>query len=74
MQQLIEKFHHLQINKDLFLYSADLKKAYDFMSRAKLRKVLSEYGIDGSLLNAIKSLYANSEVAVHVDGCYSLLV
>ncbi|XP_031638882.1 uncharacterized protein LOC116351002 [Contarinia nasturtii] len=43
-------------------------KAYDCVPRSKLWSVLSEYGINGFLLRAIKSLYANSKSAVRVDG------
>ena len=45
----------------------DLKKAYDRISRDKLWAVLLQYGIDGQLLTAIKSLYMHSEVCVSVN-------
>ena len=44
----------------------DLEKAYDRIPTDKLWAVLLQYGIDGQLLNAIKSLYMHSEVCVRV--------
>ena len=44
----------------------DLEKAYDRIPTDKLWAVLLQYGIDGQLLNAIKSLYMHSEVCVCV--------
>ena len=45
----------------------DLEKAHDRIPRDKLWGVLLQYGIDGQLLNAIKSLYMHSEVCVRVN-------
>ena len=45
----------------------DLEKAYDRIPRDKLWAVLLQYGIDGQLLTAIKSLYMHSEVCVCVN-------
>ena len=45
----------------------DLQKAYDRIRRDKLWAVLLQYGIDGQLLTAIKSLYMHSEVCVRVN-------
>ena len=44
------------------------EKAYDRVPRDKLWKVLQQYGIDGHLLMAIKSLYCQSEVCVRMHG------
>ena len=49
----------------------DLEKAYDRVPREKLWNVMQEYGVDGQLLQAIKSLYECSEVCVRVDGMKS---
>ena len=54
--------------KDVFACFVDLEKAYDRVFRDKLWKVLQEYGIDGHLLMAIKSLYSQPEVCVRVNG------
>ena len=45
----------------------DLEKAYDRILRNKLWAVLLQYGIDGQLLTAIKSLYMQSEVCDRVN-------
>ena len=45
----------------------DLEKAYDLISRDKLRAVLLQYGVGGQLLTAIKSLYMHSGVCVSVN-------
>ena len=46
----------------------DLEKAYDSLPRSKLWSVLPEYGVNGKLLDAIKSLYVNCRAAVRIDG------
>ena len=46
----------------------DLEKAYDRVTRGILWEVLREYGVDGSLLGAIQSLYRRSMSLVHVAG------
>ena len=46
----------------------DLEKAYDCIPRDKLQAVLLEYDVRGQLLAAIKPLYKQSEVCVHVNG------
>ena len=52
--------------KDVFTWFVDLEKAYDRVPCEKLRGVLREYGVDGRLLLAVKSLYPCSEVCVRV--------
>lgn len=54
LRQLIEKFN--ENNKDMYVCFVDLKKAYDCVPRAKLWEVMEEYGVNGPLLNAIKSM------------------
>ena len=46
---------------------ADLETAYDRILSEKLWAVLLQYGIDGQLLSAIKSLYMHSEVCVRIN-------
>ena len=46
----------------------DLEKVYDHVPIDKLRAVLLEYDVRGQLLAAIKSLYKQSEVCVHING------
>jgi hypothetical protein len=66
LRQAIEKL--FERNIDLYLCIIDLEKAFDRVPRQKLFGVLSEYGINGSLLGAIKSIYSGSKAAVRIDG------
>ena len=49
----------------------DLEKAYDRVPQDVLWEVLREYGVRGSLLRAIQSLYSQSESCVRVLGSKS---
>jgi len=42
----------------------DLAKAYDRVPREKLWVMLREYGVEGRLLLAVKSMYSCSKVCV----------
>ena len=55
LKQIFEK--SWEFGKDLFTCFVDLEKAYDQVSRDKLRKILQEYGADGQLFRANKSFY-----------------
>src|ERR1700744_1841205 len=66
MRQSIEKL--FEKNRDLFLCFIDLEKAFDRVPRQRLFEVLSEYGVDGFLLEAIKSLYVGRRAGVSLDG------
>ena len=66
LKQMLEK--SLEYGKHLFACSADLEKAYNQVHRDKFWKALREYGIEGQLLRAIKSLYCRPEVCVWVNG------
>ena len=65
LQQIFEK--SWEYAKEVNACFVDLKKAYDRIPRDKLWAVLLQYGIDGQLLTAIKSLYVHSEVCVRVN-------
>ena len=54
LKQIFEK--SWEYGKDLFASFVYLEKAYDWVPRDKLWKVLRKYGVDGQLLRAIKSL------------------
>ena len=56
LQQIFEK--SWEYAKEVNACFVDLEKAYDRISRDKLWAVLLQYGIDGQLLTAIKSLYS----------------
>ena len=65
MQQVFEKsWEYAKVVNACFV---DLEKAYDRIPRDKLWAVLLQYGIDGQLLTAIKSLYMHSEICVRVN-------
>ena len=57
--------------KPVYSCFVDLEKAYDRVPRGKLWSVLQEYGIDGSLMRAIQSLYTNCSSCVRVNGSKS---
>ena len=55
----------------VYMCFVDLEKAYDRVPRELLWEVLQEYGVRGSLLRAIQSLYYQSESCVRVLGSKS---
>ena len=66
LKQIFEK--SWKYGKDFFACFVDLEKAHDRVPWNKLWKVLREYGVDGQLLHAIKSLYRQLEVCDRVTG------
>ena len=54
--------------KEVYTWLIDLEKAHDCVPRNKLWAVLPESDVRDQLLAAIKSLYKQSEVCVHVNG------
>ena len=56
IRQLMEKAW--EFNQKLYMIFIDLRKAFDSVSRKRLWNCLSEYGISGQLLKAIKSTYS----------------
>ena len=66
MRQIIEKCY--ERNSHLYLCFVDLEKAYDRVPREKMLSILRDYGIEGRLLQAIKSIYVDNQAAVRVDG------
>ena len=55
-------------NKKLYLGFMDLQQAFDRVDRNALWQVLMIYGVGGKLLNAIKSMYVDSEACVRING------
>ena len=49
----------------------DLEKAHDYVPENLLWEVLKEYGVDGLLLWAIRSLYRQSQSLVRIAGIKS---
>ena len=66
LKQIFEK--SWEYVKNLFACFVDLEKAYGQVPRDKLWKILQEYGVNGRLLRAIKSIYCRPEVCVWVNG------
>jgi len=60
--------HYEAAYSNVYTCFVDNEKAYDRVPREKLWGMLREYGVDGHLLMAVKSLYSCSEVCVHVGG------
>ena len=56
---------------NLYTCFVDLEKAYDRVPREALFKVIEDYGVQGKLLRAVRSLYSDSRDAVRVDGSLS---
>ena len=65
-QQIFEKLW--EYAKEVYTCFVDFKKAYDRAPRDKMWAILLEYDVRGQILPAIKSLYKQSEVCVHVNG------
>ena len=55
----------------VYMCFVDLEKAYDCVLRGALWGVLREYGVPGSLLRAVRSLYKQSESCVRILGTKS---
>ena len=69
LRQLVEKCGRK--GKKLFVAFMDLEKAYDRIDREGMWKVLKMYGIEGKLLEAIKSFYDGSKACVQIDNIMS---
>ena len=64
VRQIGEKY--IAKGKDVYFAFLDLEKAYDRVDREAMWRVLKIYGIGGSLLRAVKSMYAGSKACVRV--------
>lgn len=62
LQHFIDRQSH--VRQPLYCCFLDLKGAYDRVNRTLLWEVLRRLGIEGHILAAIQSLYANSTVAM----------
>ena len=61
----------LEFNYPVYMCFVDLEKAYDRVPWETLWEVLREYGVRGSLLRAIQSLYTQNRSCVCVLGSKS---
>ena len=64
LQQLSKKY--VGKGKNLYVAYMDLEKAYDRIDRDAMWRVLRMYGVNGSLLKGIQSLYEESEACIRV--------
>lgn len=62
IKQIME--NRREYNLPLFFLFLDYNKAYDTVDRQRLWAILKDYGIPVNLLNAIKSLYQNTSIAI----------
>jgi hypothetical protein len=58
-------------HRKLYVAFIDFKKAFDSVSRGKLWGVLRKNGIDGKMLQALKSMYKVVKAKVRVGGDYT---
>ena len=66
LQSLINRT--LKNRKRLYCCFIDYKKAFDLIDRSKLWTKLVKHGIDGKMLQIIKSLYNNIKICIKHDG------
>jgi len=66
LQQIFEK--SWEFDQQVYACFVDLEKVYDRVPRNLLWGVMQEYGVDGQLLAAVKSLYECSSSCVRVNG------
>ena len=66
LQSLINRT--LKNRKRLYCCFIDYKKAFDLIDRSKLWTKLVKHGIDGKMLQIIKSLYKNIKICIKHDG------
>ena len=64
VRQICEKY--VKKGKDVYFAFLNLEKAYDRVDREAMWKVLELYGVEGRLLSAVKSMYADSRACVRV--------
>ena len=69
LRQIVEK--QLAVDKKVYTAFVDLEKAFDSVDRSMMWRVLEMYGVNKTLLNAIRAIYQNSRSCVRVDGEYS---
>ena len=53
--------------KKLYVAFKDFKKAFDFVNRDKLWNLLSSYGLNGKMLQALRSIYVSVKACVRCN-------
>ena len=71
LHNLINKYCHKQKGKHLFGCFVDFSKAFDSVPRNLLIKKLQDRGIDGRILEIIKTLYLEDTASVKIGNTYS---
>jgi exonuclease III len=66
LQHLVDTYSRAR--QPLYCCFLDLKSAYDYVQRPLLWEILARLGIQGRMFTALKSLYAQSKLAVKVQG------
>ena len=61
----------IKMKKDTFAVFIDFSKAYDRINRALLWHKLSILGINGKMLNSIKSLYEQVKCTIRINGTHT---
>jgi sorting nexin-29 len=65
LKQILEK--RRELNLPTYLQFLDYKRAYDSVDRSKLWSILESYDVQQNLINAIKSLYKNTEICIRIS-------
>ena len=65
IKQIMEK--RIEYNLPLYLLFLDYVKAYDRVKRTKLWSILEEYKVPSNLINAVKSLYDQTEIKIRMQ-------
>lgn len=62
---------YLAKNQKVYCVFVDLEKAYDRVMRNELWKILSMYGVNSNLVQALKSLYRDCRACVRINGAHT---
>jgi hypothetical protein len=65
LEQILEK--RREFNLPTYVLFLDYEKAYDSVDRSKLWSILESYEVQQNLINAIKSLYKNTEICIKIS-------
>ena len=71
LNNLIQKYCHKKKGKNIYGCFVDFSKAFDCVPRDILMKKLQDRGIDGRILEIIKTLYLEDTASVKIGNTYS---
>lgn len=69
LKQIIEK--RVEFNRETHLAFVDIEKAFDNVNRCKLWSIMKEEGYPSHLVQVVKSMYDNTNIAVKYNGYVS---